>query len=574
MSSTNSQTKTCQNCKNDFIIEPDDFSFYEKIKVPLPTFCPECRMVRRMAWRNVRSLNKRECGLCNKSLISMYSDKEAPVYCVECWNSDKWDQYKTGINYDFSSPFFNQWFNLLKKAPRLFSYRSGTLINSDFTNYSVDNKNVYLSYSAVGNEDIMYSEMIDKSKKCLDCYAVQKLDNCSNNTDCDGNYNTHYAIKSRTCIDSFFIYDCVNCQDCFLSSNLRNKKYFYKNKEYPKEEYKKIISNINLGSYEEVSKINKIFEDIIKSKTIHRFAQIYNSNDVLGDYISNSNNIKNSFNVHDSENIKYSNRILMNTKDSIDLQGIASGELIYESVAASFNSYKNYFCYITLGSSECEYCFLVKNSTNCFACFGLTNASYCILNKQYTKEEYFERVDKIKKNMNDMPYPDSNNRIYKYGEFFPFEMSPFGYNETNAMDYFPITKEYSLIKRYNWKNREERNYNITIQSADLPDDIKNVSESIFDEIISCCNNENKDSQCTMAYRIMPEELQFYKQKGLPLPRYCPNCRHYQRLEHINPMKLWHRKCMKEDCHNEFETSYAPERPEIIYCERCYQQEVY
>jgi DNA-directed RNA polymerase subunit RPC12/RpoP len=66
------ETKICQNCKNDFIIEPDDFLFYEKIKVPPPTFCPECRMVRRMIWRNCRSLFKRECGSCGKSIISMY----------------------------------------------------------------------------------------------------------------------------------------------------------------------------------------------------------------------------------------------------------------------------------------------------------------------------------------------------------------------------------------------------------------------------------------------------------------------------------------------------------------------
>jgi hypothetical protein len=32
--------------------------------------------------------------------------------------------------------------------------------------------------------------------------------------------------------------------------------------------------------------------------------------------------------------------------------------------------------------------------------------------------------------------------------------------------------------------------------------------------------------------------------------------------------------MKEGCKNEFETSYAPEGSEIVYCERCYQQEVY
>ena len=38
-----------------------------------------------------------------------------------------------------------------------------------------------------------------------------------------------------------------------------------------------------------------------------------------------------------------------------------------------------------------------------------------------------------------------------------------------------------------------------------------------------------------------------------------------------PRRLWHRKCMKEGCENEFETAYAPDRPEIVYCERCYQK---
>ena len=42
-----SETKVCQNCKKDFVIEPDDFAFYEKMKVPAPTFCPDCRMTQR-----------------------------------------------------------------------------------------------------------------------------------------------------------------------------------------------------------------------------------------------------------------------------------------------------------------------------------------------------------------------------------------------------------------------------------------------------------------------------------------------------------------------------------------------
>ena len=78
---------------------------------------------------------------------------------------------------------------------------------------------------------------------------------------------------------------------------------------------------------------------------------------------------------------------------------------------------------------------------------------------------------------------------------------------------------------------------------------------------------------------------FYKKMDVPVPLFCPECRHVTRLKKRGPNKLWHRKCMKEECQNEFETSYAPDpryaegsgearRPEIVYCEKCYQQEVY
>ena len=78
----NSETKNCQNCKKYFIIEPDDFAFYEKIDVPPPTFCVECREQRRIAFRNERALYKRKCELCGKEVVSRVSpDKKYPMYC-------------------------------------------------------------------------------------------------------------------------------------------------------------------------------------------------------------------------------------------------------------------------------------------------------------------------------------------------------------------------------------------------------------------------------------------------------------------------------------------------------------
>ncbi|HWA31977.1 MAG TPA: hypothetical protein VG694_00790, partial [Candidatus Paceibacterota bacterium] len=55
-----SETRSCQNCKTSFVIEPEDFNFYEKIKVPPPTFCATWSHQRRFAWRNTHNLYRRK----------------------------------------------------------------------------------------------------------------------------------------------------------------------------------------------------------------------------------------------------------------------------------------------------------------------------------------------------------------------------------------------------------------------------------------------------------------------------------------------------------------------------------
>jgi len=175
--------------------------------------------------------------------------------------------------------------------------------------------------------------------------------------------------------------------------------------------------------------------------------------------------------------------------------------------------------------------------------------------------------------MEEMPYIDKNGRVYKYGDFFPSDLAPFAYNESIAQEYYPLSKEQALEHGYLWKEIEERNYNITMRNENIPDDIKTVGDDFVNQMIECGHQGKCLEQCTEAFRVTSHELEFYRRMSLPLPRFCPNCRHYQRINLRNPLKLWHRKCMREGCQNEFETSYAPERPEIIYCESCYQQEV-
>lgn len=564
--------KNCQNCIKDFTLYGRDKDFYSKIKVPEPTFCPECRMIRRMAWRNVRSLFSRKCGLCSKDIISMYKDDGVPTYCTTCFNGDSWDSQSYGLDIDFSISFLDQVKKLIDTVPRHYKYSSGNLVNSEYTNYTIDNKNNYLAYSTVNNQDVYYSEYIEDSKNTFDCWYVQKMDNSSFCIDCSTSYNLHFSIESHNCLDSYFLYDCVNCSHCVLSYNQRNQSYMILNQKYSKDEYFEKLKEMKLDTYEGKEKIKKYFYTLVKENAIHKYSQIIQSENATGDGLLYCKDVKELFDSQTSENVSYGNRVI-STKDSMDLTGTGFNvELAYETMAGSINGSNNHFVYITLNSQNCEYTFGMRNCHDCFGCVGMNNASYCILNKQYTKEEYFDLVSKIKKHMIDMPYVDKNKRVYMYGEFFPFEFSPFGYNETNAHYFFPLSKEQADQKRYNYFDRPKRNYTPSIQSHELKDSINDTEEDILEKTIGCPNNEDQKTECTGAFRIHPEELAFLKQKGLPLPRYCPNCRHYERLSHKNPLRLFTRSCSNL-CGREFESTYAQERTEKVFCEACYKEAI-
>jgi hypothetical protein len=130
----------------------------------------------------------------------------------------------------------------------------------------------------------------------------------------------------------------------------------------------------------------------------------------------------------------------------------------------------------------------------------------------------------------------------------------------------------------------------TIQPENIPDDIKDIPDSMVNEVLCCI-------RCKKNYNVVPAELQLYRRFVHSVPRLCPDCRYRNKIALRHPRKLWHRQCIcigtnnspqttnnqhrnttlhfhgEKACPNEFETSYAPDRKEIVYCEQCYQAEV-
>ena len=567
------ENRICQNCKKEFTIEPDDFGFYEKIKVPPPTWCPECRMIRRMLFRNERSLYKQDCDLCKQPTISMYDPKNKyVVYCNDCYNSDKWDPLDYGQDYDFSKNFFEQLGELFKNIPRRALYQDFA-VNSEYTNQAVYIKNSYLCFGGRDYEDCSYCAQDFFLKNCLDVDFSHKNELCFDSIHLINCFKVRYGYYSENCMDSWFIYACRNCSNCVGCTNLVNKSHCIFNEQYSKEEYEKKVKEMNLSDGENLEKTKKEFWQ--RSLSFPRkYANIKNIINSIGDDLEHVRNCKYVFSVSEAENIRYSFFIPYGgAKDCSDLDHVGIGSSESYELHSAFGDNRVFFSSRVYYSHDVSYSDDVYNSENIFACAGLRKKSYCIFNKEYSKDEYQTLVEEIKKHIDEMPYKDKKGRIFKYGEFFPIEIIPFAYNDSVVCEYFPLTKEEILEKGYKYKEPEKKNYKPTLLSNQLPS-IKDVDEKILKEIIQCEHNGNCNHKCTTAFRIIQNELNISKILETPLPKLCPNCRHMERIEILNPSRLYHRKCMNKGCQIEFETSYALDRPEIIYCDSCYKQEVY
>lgn len=309
-----------------------------------------------------------------------------------------------------------------------------------------------------------------------------------------------------------------------------------------------------------------------------------------GSYVTNCKNVNDSYLVRESENVRYCQYLQVpSSKDNYDVSVWGSNlELCYETVECGDNSYNNRLCRNCWPAcTNIEYSAHLFSSSDCFGCVGLKKKQYCILNKQYTKDEYEILTAKIRKHMDEMPYVNSRGIVYKYGEFFPTEFSPFGYNNTIAMQHFPITEKEANEKGYPWVDVEFNKYTITKKASEIPDSISDTTPDILKEVLEC-------EICKKAYRILENELNFLRKEKLPLPHLCSECRHERRITDRLKIQLYERSCMCagggddnkkyqntvahthgiSHCGEEFKTGYSSNRPEIVYCEKCYQQEVY
>ena len=554
--------KTCPISGKTFDVTAEDRRFLDelspvingkKFPLPEPTLCPGERQRRRLAQANQLNLYERKCDLTGASIISNYHPKSPhKVYRQEDWYSDAWDPLEYGQEFDFSRPFFEQWQELSLAVPRPAMHRGFQYDeNADYTNYAGKNKDCYMIFDSDENWDCMYSYSLQRSKNCLECYRVRDAELCYEAIDSIKCYNCSFVQDCDNCSDSIFLKNCIGCRNCLMCSNLNNKEYYVENKQVSKEQFEEFRSK--LSNYSVLQNAIQRFASL-KLEYPQKFMHGVQNENVEGDYLTNCKDAFHCFDSNDLWDCRYINQAFMGIKNGMDIRQCGDAEKIYESCFCGYDAHSLIACVHSLGApAEQLYSTYCPHSKNLFGCIGVMHKQYCILNKQYSKEQYEELVPRIIEHM---------QQTQEWGEFFPIALSTFAYNETMAQDHMPLTREEAEGRGYRWLEEIETRDQYMGPKQEIADAIADIPDEICSQILTC---EASGKQ----YKVIPQELKLYRQLNLPLPRKRFFERHKDRMQLRNPRTLFDRSCM--ECGTSLRTSYAPDRPEKILCEPCYQQ---
>ena len=541
--------KTCKVSWEEFPIYQSDREFYDKISpvingkkytIPSPKLCPDERQRRRLSFRNERKLYKRNCDATGRQIISMYSENTPyKVYDQKYRRSDTWDAIEYGMNFDFSKSFNEQFSELLLKVPS-FNLINIDSTNSEYANHAYKLENSYMCFSSLESKWCINTRWAITSSECHDGCFLENSEVCYDCTSCSTCYKVFHSNECVSCANSYYLSNCIGCEYCFNCSNLQNKKYCINNIQYTEQEYKTAISTAK--------------REYIQAIKVWQNQQ--NCSDSYWNNLINCSHCSFVGEMSDSENSKYTFDDGMQ-KNCYDCYGWSKSEYWLELMACAHSYGTMFVCY---GNNNINVWYSNKtyNCQDCFWCVWLKYKQYCIFNKQYTKDEYEKLISKIIEHMQTMG---------EWWEFFMPSLSPFGYNETVANDYFPLTKEEILSKWYKRSDYEAPFPQVEgiIQWKDLPVNITEIDDSILSNAVAC-------EVTGKPFRIIKPELEFYRKYNISLPHKHPDIRHQERIQKRPSKNLHLRTC--DACMIETLSVYDESHQGKIYCEECYVKEIY
>ena len=561
--------KTCKVSGEPFAIFQSDVEMLDKLSpiigerrypLPIPTLCPSQRQRLHHAQINQIHLFKQICsGTWETIVTNSHPNSPTKVMSQKYFWSDEYDPLLYWRDYDNSKSFLDQIHQLDLDIPKMALFTDYTRdVNSAYTNYAGLNKNCYLMFDTDSCEDCYYWYGVTTAKYAVDCYRSFDLEHCYEIIDSHKCFQCQYLINCESCTDSLYLRNCVNCKNCILCNNLVGQSYMIRNRKVSKEVFEELKQQLHKRSARD--EMHQEFMNSWKNFPQKNMIGSQNQNG-YGNCVVNSKNARICFDSRSMEDERYCSQMFMESKDCFDCDECGDCRLVYNCNNLWYHSYKVGMSHQCLNElRDIWYCKMSFYCSNSFGCIGLKRNEYCILNKQYTKEEYEKLVPQIIEKM-----IEDGER----GNFFPIKDSLAPYNLSMAQERDPLTKEEAQAQWF-WREDKEIPINISddlqrLPASELPEEIKDITDDVLSKAIVC-------SVSGKVYRITSSELAFYRKHNIPIPNKHFEIRHSERTRQRPPRALYLRTC--DNCSSEMLSVYPKQSEYKVFCEACYNKEVY
>ena len=562
----------------------------KKYLLSLPQLSPEARQIKRLIWRNERKFYK-FIDAQGKSGISTISD-QMWLRVMSQTDFYAYDHLQYGVPYTHDL-FADIW--LLFKHMPYPNKLCDNMENSEYCNQETDDKNCYMNAWGHNNENSLYTTYSLKGLRTVDNYRAMHCEYAYESVDIHTSQRVFFSQQIENSYDIWFSYDLKSCQNVLFGFGINNANYVFKNKIMPKEEREALYQSYKekIASYAWLLGVIKEYQEWVKDFPLRGVIAINTENSIWWNDLINVKNSLCCTRGEESQDIAYAN-LFAGVSDGMDIESVGWAQKTYNLAS----SIKTNECFV--GSHIFEnvqngyYVYASKNSDYIMACVGLDHKKCCFLNTQYTQQKWEQlAVSSIE----DLQFKG------KFWEFFESKDSPFPYNDSVAMDYYPIYKTIinneekiinvkgigtvtimspenfisDAILDLGWEEKikikrrtKDQEINIqswmqTIRAQDLPDNIHDVTDDILKKAIIC-------EVSGRPFRIVWLELEFYRKHGLPLPHKHYDIRHEQRLARRSWRSMYIGHC--DACEREMLSAYPSDSWYKVYCESCYDKEIY
>lgn len=591
--------KTCKISGSEFPFFASELKLLENISPVIdgkkyilssPEISPDMRNMQRLAIRNERKFYTFTNALGKKEITTISPDMNKKIVSMK----EYFDQDNTALGISYSGDFLSDLKNLIFSLPQP-SKLTYEMENADYCNQESDDKNCYMNAWWHVNENSAYTTYSVRSKWTIDNYRVWDCENIYQSLNVSKSQNVFFSQYIENVFNVWFAYDIIWGQNILFGSGLRNASYVYKNKVLQKEEWEKIFHEYKekIKSYawlQEVMKEYEIFLQQFPKKAILNT----NVENVSGNELTNSKNVVCGFVGEESYDVANS-YIFAGIKTCADLTSTWWCEKSY-NIGSSMQLMWWIVCsHIMAGDThDTMYGYMMQSGGNNLWSCWLSNQEYTILNKKYEPNLRKETASNIIEEL------QAKNMFW---EFFDVSLSPYPYNDSVAYDYYPVGKviengSEKIVDKHGigvleilnpdqtisdaiwdlWgekklqirRRTKENEINIpqgisVINTYDIPDNIDDVKDDIIEKAILC-------ETSWRPFRLISMELTFYRKHGLPIPRKHYDVRHYEKLQKRLWIELYLRTCDK--CWVEMLSVYDEKYTGKVYCEACYDKEIY